>query len=502
MSAGSRNAGAEGVELLEAALVAPELADRMELVLRRTDPETYRATAVDGSVTFRRVAEGGVWRYDELEVTGRHPLADQATDRFLGHDAELGNRFPHRTANAYPHAYDSVAQFFDGPHAPDLLATHTPAHHLDGNVGQHGSLGAVQARAPFLAAGCGIRPLGTLDRATRMVNVAPTLAALLGVEPHPAGIGPTGEARADALLARQDGDVEVELLNGETPDHVVVFLLDGCNANLLAEVMSIGEAPNLAALRDGGTMYGHGMVASLPTATLANHNCALTGAHPGHTGVLHHAWYDRTRDATVDLLRLEQMFWASEHLDPSVETLFSALARSRPHAFSTATFEYCDVGADLSSFAMARSGEATELPPLEAVTRLTEAPDVCTEKYRFMSRVDHLSVGHTLQAWRQEHNNPLPTLSWCSLALTDEAGHEAGPHSPAARASVRDSDARVGDVLTAVDAAGVRDRTAVVVLADHGMETSDTALSATWEAELAATGVPHLEVGGGLIYLT
>jgi arylsulfatase A-like enzyme len=60
----------------------------------------------------------------------------------------------------------------------------------------------------------------------------------------------------------------------------------------------------------------------------------------------------------------------------------------------------------------------------------------------------------------------------------------------------------VGDVLAAVDAAGVRDRTAVVVLADHGMETSDPALSATWEAELAAAGVPHLEVGGGLIYLT
>jgi phosphonoacetate hydrolase len=70
------------------------------------------------------------------------------------------------------------------------------------------------------------------------------------------------------------------------------------------------------------------------------------------------------------------------------------------------------------------------------------------------------------------------------------------------RAAVRDSDARVGDVLAVIDAAGVRDRTAVVVLADHGMEESDPAVSAGWTPELQATGVAHLEVGGGLIYLT
>ena len=119
-----------------------------------------------------------------------------------------------------------------------------------------------------------------------------------------------------------------------------------------------------------------------------------------------------------------------------------------------------------------------------------------------MSTLDHLSVTHTINAWRQVDGNPLPTLSWCSLSLTDEAAHEVGPHHPAARAAVRDSDARVGDVIAAIDAAGVRDRTAVVVLADHGMEQSDPAVSSGWASELEATGVPHRDVGGGLIYLT
>ncbi|MBK6310358.1 MAG: hypothetical protein IPF42_07140 [Candidatus Microthrix sp.] len=103
---------------LERALTAPGLADRMELPGWSPTFDTYRAAAVDGSVLFRRVEVNGRWRFDELEVTGRNPLADQATDRFLGLDAERQHRFPDRVDNSYPYAYDGIAQFFDGPTHP------------------------------------------------------------------------------------------------------------------------------------------------------------------------------------------------------------------------------------------------------------------------------------------------------------------------------------------------------------------------------------------------
>jgi arylsulfatase A-like enzyme len=66
---------------------------------------------------------------------------------------------------------------------------------------------------------------------------------------------------------------------------------------------------------------------------------------------------------------------------------------------------------------------------------------------------------------------------------------------------VRDSDARVGDVVAAVERAGAIDRTAFLVIADHGMEQADPAVDRSWSEELAATGVAHQDVGGGLIYL-
>lgn len=491
----------DSIETISSVLTARAFEEQLEMILTKLDPDTYRAAAVDGSVTFRRSAVDGRYEYADIDVTRRHPLATDVTDLFVGHDNERTQLFPHRTINSYPHARDSIAQFFDADHAPDLVLTHTSGHHFDNHLGQHGSLGITQARAPFIAAGAGVRSDGFVDRSSRTVNVAPTIALLLGIDPHPLGIGPTGERRHDALLRRQDGDPEIAALTGERADHVMVFLLDGCNANLLHDAIESGEAPNIAQLAARGTAYRRGMMASLPTATLANHTTEVTGAHPGHTGILHNTWFDRTGGTAPDLLSMDQMFNAMRHLDPSIETIWQAVERSRPGAFTTATFEFCDTGASFSSFFLLNDGIIPPTPDLETLPHLDAESAAASSQYRFMSTIDHTSAAQTIRAWQQTDGNPLPTLSWCSLALTDEAGHESGPHGRAARAAVRDSDGRIGDVLAAVEAAGALNRTAVLVIADHGMEQNNPANTATWTEALNSTGIAHRDIGGGLIYL-
>ncbi|MEZ5239393.1 MAG: alkaline phosphatase family protein [Microthrixaceae bacterium] len=363
-------ANRESIESFESALCDPALADIVELTARALDDHSYRVACVDGAVEFSRSPRAGSWDYEVSAVTGRNPLGDQATDRFVGHLLERSALHPERTQNAYPHAYESVAQFFDSPRAPDLLVTHTAAHRVEEHLGQHGSLGTVQARAPFLAAGAGIAELGTIDRSTRVVNIAPTIAALMGLEELPEAVGPTGEPIAGAFLRRQDGKPEREILDGTVAEHVVVFLLDGCNANLLADVIDSGEAPNMAGLLARGTMFGHGSMASLPTATLANHTTAITGAHPGHSGVLHNSWVDAASGEETDLLSIAEMFTAAQYLAPGVSTIFESVARSRPGVFSVATFEYCDRGADFSSFELVRSGKQNSLPGISSVEHL------------------------------------------------------------------------------------------------------------------------------------
>lgn len=151
---------------------------------------SYEAHAPDGHVRFRREdpadGPGHDWAFTVEEVRGRDPLADTALDRFAPLDAELANRFPDRTRNAYPFAHEQVAQLFDHPAAPDLCVVHTASHHWaeqGGHIGEHGSLASVQCRAPFIVSGVGARRDGMVDVPAQLVDIAPTVLALLGLDP-------------------------------------------------------------------------------------------------------------------------------------------------------------------------------------------------------------------------------------------------------------------------------------------------------------------------------
>ncbi len=107
--------------------------------------------------------------------------------------------------------------------------------------------------------------------------------------PEPPGAAP------GSRLVHQDGVVlDRVVAHPGRARHVVAMLLDGTNPNVLYDLAARGEAPNIARLMDLGSTYRHGAMASLPTVTLANHTAILTGSHPGHHGILHNAWVDRS----------------------------------------------------------------------------------------------------------------------------------------------------------------------------------------------------------------
>ena len=504
--------------VVEAALVDHEHDAYVDMVLSSPEPGRYRAACSTGSVEFHRVTDvtaddsgHPVERpaYDVDSVTGIDPLRSTDVAHLVGLSEERALPCPDRDANSYPHAHDQIAQFFDAPHAPDLVVQHTAGHRFGTNLGEHGSLGIVQARAPFIASGAGVPARGALDVSARMVDVAPTLLRLLGTDPHPNGIGSLGTPRPGALLARQDGDELVGVVDPGEARHVVVILLDGCNANALYDAIADGSAPAIADLAATGTTLRHGLMASLPTATLANHTTASTGVHPGHSGVLHNMWLDRHRDVTPDLLAMDQMFDAMVHLGDGIETIHQAVHRSRSGAFTASLFEFCDTGADVSSFADFRAGRPPALPAADTLADASVEFVGASGAYSFMSSVDELATRQAVDLWDRRDGNPLPDLTFLSLALTDESGHEGGPHSEIARAAIVDSDRRVARVVEAVERSGARRHTAFVVIADHGMEANDPTEDEPWARVLERAvgraglgdGAAVADVADGLLYL-
>jgi hypothetical protein len=480
-------------------LLDRQLEPIVDMVARRTGDGTYEVASADGAVGFRRIGPGPDG-YERSHVTGVDPLADESPDHLVGLDAERADPHPSRAANSYPYAYDHVAQLFDHPAAPDLCVLHSAAHNWEeqgGHRGEHGALGVVQARAPFVIAGRGVRNDGLVPRAGRLVDVAPTLAELLGCPADERG----------HHLAGQDGVVRTDVLDPTSgrPRHVVGFLFDGVSPNVLYAMASAGEAPNVARLMEMGTTYEWGAMAGLPTVTLANHTSILTGRLPGHHGILGNAWYDRASGEQV--ITNSQATWATamHHVTPGVDSLHHAVHRADPDAFTASVNEPCDLGADYSTFDFFRRGEVPPIPASpDGLPHTTERFVRPSKDYSWSSVVDHMGTEQAVGIWSghyRDQSYPLPRFMWCNFTLTDSAFHEGGPFSEIAAASVRDCDARLGDVLAVVERAGVFDDTAFVLVADHGMQETDPAVRGDWDVALRDAGIEFRDEGYCFLYL-
>ena len=239
----------------------------VEMVISSPAPDVYEARCDRRCRPLPAPGHGRRLGLRRRRRRGPRPLADQDPTRFSPLAAELAAGHPDRRANSYPYAWEHVAQIFDHPCAPDLCVLHTAAHRQEDHRGEHGSLGVVQARAPFILAGAGCGRLGMVDRHCRLIDVAPTLLALLGIEPdRPASVrarpGPPGTRarRLPGPPGRRRPRSTCSTPTAGPPDHVVAILLDGCNPNRLYDMAATGEAPNVARLLD----HGHRLSATGP----------------------------------------------------------------------------------------------------------------------------------------------------------------------------------------------------------------------------------------------
>ena len=174
-------------------------------------------------------------------------------------------------------------------------------------------------------------------------------------------------------------------------------------------------------------------------------------------------------------------------LSPDVETMYQAVQRTWPDAFTLAANEPCDTGADFGTFDLMRDGGDAG-PPAAGRGPAVRHRAVRATREDVPHRVAHRPhrprdgarrLGRRLPGRRRTR---CPASRWVNFSLTDAAFHQGGPYSEIARASIHDTDARLGEVLAAVERRGVFDRTAFFLVADHGMEESNPEVTGDWGA--------------------
>jgi hypothetical protein len=443
-------------------LLDPALAHVVDLVcwlehglVHVADSGGHVALAPDGAATV---------------LAGRDPVADQDP---YGDDG-------------YPFAAVRLHSLFADPRAPDLAVVHTGAHdwtERGGHRGEHGSLNALQSRAPLLLAGPGVTARGTVDGVARTVDVAATLAHLAG-------------GSYDDMDGRP-----VPLVSPGAP-HVVGLLWDGAPSADLLALAADGTLPSVARLLERGCALRGGAVAEFPSVTLVNHTCALTGVGPGRHGIVNNAYFDRVTGEQV--VPNSSALWhrAAELLRPGVRTVFERLPAG---ATSACVNEPVDRGAGYSTMALVReagrsgAGSMSDwLPPAEADPHATQQHVAADADYSWATQVDAVGLTQVLDLWRE--GEP-PALTWWNTTLTDSGHHAGGPGSPIATASLVDADRRLGVWLDLLDERGLAGSVTVLLTADHGMQGADPSCTGDWDEALAAAGVPFRDEAYGFLYL-
>jgi phosphonoacetate hydrolase len=478
-------AGAAGDVLAQRAaavrvLLAEDLAHVVELLAWR-EPGDAGEVVVASRFGQAAIAADGSHRL----LAGVDPLARQDPLAFLG-SAERADPRPGPTRAHYPHAgLRLLSAFADAARAPDLVVVHTDAHHWPergGHLGEHGSLGLHQSRAPMLLCGAGVSRRGVLSDSCRTVDVAPTMA-------HAAArpmTGVDGRARADLVEA--------------VGQRVVGLLWDGAHCADLLELTAAGELPAVARLLERGCALAGGAVAEFPSVTLVNHTSALTGLGPGRHGIVHNVFWDRARGAQVVSNDSSTWHTACDLLRPGVQTLWEHLGDLDTACVS----EPIDRGATYSTFALIRAARTADgakdlgasLPPAQE-DPLVSSEHLGDDGYRWSSQVDATGLQQVLALW----SRPLPPqVMWWNTTLTDSAHHAGGPWSAISRASLRDSDRRLGRWLDLVEERGLLDTTTVLLTADHGMAQADPQCTGDWDAALLAAGVHFRDEAYGFLY--
>lgn len=205
------------------------------------------------------------------------------------------------------------------------------------------------------------------------------------------------------------------------PGRMLVISVDG----LRPDVMLRAKAPTLGGLMETGAFTVYAQTTDV-AITLPSHTSMLTGLTPDRHGV----------------------GWNNDRLKPAgfvlrVPTLFSL---ARKAGLTTAMV------AGKTKFSIFGTGPADAPPPLS---------------WSFVpgDQITDAEVAARAITILREHR---PQVFFVHFPDTDSAGHTIGWGSPEQIAAVEGADARIGQLLVALDELGLRSSTTILVSADHG----------------------------------
>jgi len=258
--------------------------------------------------------------------------------------------------------------------------------------------------------------------------------------------------------------------------YVVLVTIDGFRPDFYMDPS--WNAPNLRHLMQGG-VYAERARGIFPTVTYPSHTTIITGAFPARHGIYYNAPFEPETPTGK---------WNWYVKDIKAPTLWDA-ARAA-HLKTAAVLWPVTVGADIDYnipeiWSTEKGNDRVE--PMKANTtpkglweeveqhatgKLTYN-DLNAEYVRFDENIARMA-SYVLQQYR-------PNFLAVHFACVDEWEHNEGRDGPGVRLAVAGADHAVGKIVEAIELAGIKDSTAIIVTGDHGFgEVHDALLPNVW----------------------
>ncbi|MEO6810968.1 MAG: nucleotide pyrophosphatase/phosphodiesterase family protein [Isosphaeraceae bacterium] len=284
--------------------------------------------------------------------------------------------------------------------------------------------------------------------------------------------------------------------------HVLVISIDGLPGSYLNDPQA--SLPVIRGLAKSGVVATRGMLVSNPSVTWPNHTTLMTGVHPEGHGVLANGILERQGvDRPIRVVAAKEqseLVHGPLLFDTLKETGLTSTAINWPCTRGSTSLvdNFPDVPDQLSYTTPRLKQELTDKGLLQ----------------RFSKGGGPVRDEVWTEAACQSIRERKPNLIVLHLLNLDSIHHRHGPQTPEGYTAAALADARVGQVVQALDDAGIRERTTVFVVSDHGFAAVTKALNPN--ALLRREGLLKLENGRitsakvhvvpeggvGLVYLT
>ena len=242
-------------------------------------------------------------------------------------------------------------------------------------------------------------------------------------------------------------------------DHVIVVMLDGCRPDILRRA----NAPVLHGLAAAGTTYIRARTI-YPSQTRVAFVSLPTGAYPGSHGIV---GGNEVMDSKWQPVAMGDEDPIAAQSLVARPTFFEAAAAAGMTSLYAAMKGYELVGARGATWTI--NGKKT-LDPAAYKTRYEPAADGSADLAAgYKQSLSRQLLAQTLAIVREKK----PALVVVNLGSIDYAGHSFGPEGTRYRETIEFVDGQVGELLKALDEMGIRERTAVIVSADHGFSDVD-----------------------------